>query len=321
MKKLLLVCMVALLLCAALPALAETATFGDVTVDTTAEYVDLGENKVSDYNALYAFLDQLPQLRQLDMFETPIRLADADALTERYPQVSFGWSLRVAARDHSHVIRTDSTAYCVLHSNKTVPHSSKDFEVLKYCPNMLALDLGHNTIDDLSFLRYMPHLKVLIVACNQVTDITPIGELTELQYLEVFKNNITDISPLANCKELLDLNICFNRIKDWSPLYGLDKLERLWIYNSNNYSASSPVPKEVVNALKEHLPDTHIDSTSYSTLGGWRDHPRYDVLYEMFYTDPLRNGIHGNGTYVPFETEEEDAGEVIEEEDEEESVL
>ena len=90
----------------------------------------------------------------------------------------------------------------------------------------------------------------------------------------------------------MDLNICFNRISDWSALEGLTKLRRLWLYNSNNYSDSSPVPKDVVAALRSALPDCKVDAVSYSTDGGWRNHPRYDTINTMFWgTD-----------YIPFTT-------------------
>ena len=47
-----------------------------------------------------------------------------------------------------------------------------------------------------------------------------------------------------------------------------------------------------VRALRKALPDCKVDDTSYSTLGGWREHPRYDTIYEMFW-----------GTeYIPFTT-------------------
>jgi hypothetical protein len=159
----------------------------------------------------------------------------------------------------------------------------------------VALDIGHNRVDDLSFLYDLPNLKVLIVACNAVTDITPIGSLKDLEYLEIFKNKIKDISPLAGLTNLVDLNICFNYIGDWTPIHGLTKLERLWLYNSNNYSDDRPVPTSVVNELKEKLPDCYIDYRSYSTNGGWREHPRYDVIYEMF----------KSGQYIAFPTAEE----------------
>ena len=43
--------------------------------------------------------------------------------------------------------------------------------------------------------------------------------------------------------------------------------------------------------LRRQLPDCTIDSVHYSTLGGWREHPRYFVLRKMF----------PSSTYYPFE--------------------
>lgn len=290
MKKLIWALLLALAICMGGMAAAEEETpcavFRTFSCPLDSETIDLGEVYVNDFKVFEAFLDQLPRLRQVDMFRTPVSRTQIGELAEKYPDIEFGWTMKVG----DHQIRTDATAFSTLHSNKSGQHRSIDFSVLKYCKKLLALDIGHNAVDDLSFLYDLPQLKVLIVACNQIKDITPVGSLTELEYLELFKNKIIDITPLQNCKKLLDLNICFNYIKDYSPIYGLDRLERLWIYNSNNYSESYPVPRAEVMKLQELLPDTHVDSTSYSTLGGWREHERYDVIYEMF----------KKGAYIPF---------------------
>ena len=281
-----------LLMMLAPAALAEqgTVSFLEVTVPTDCTYVDLGAKAVRDLDALEAFLDQLPQVTQVDMYATKMKRDDCDRLAQRYPQITFGWTLSFG----DHTLRTDATAFSTLHNNKSPTHSSQDFSILKYCKNLQALDIGHNKVDDLTFLYDLPHLKVLILACNAVTDITPLSSLPELEYLELFKNKITDLTPLSGLTRLKDLNICFNKVKDYAPLTGLTQLERLWIYNSDDYSDTVPLPKSVVSMLKDALPDTHIDSTHYSTLGGWREHPRYDVIYKMF-----------SGTeYIPFDAEE-----------------
>ena len=291
MKKLFPVLLLVLLALAP-SALAEqqTVTFLDVTVPVDCTYVDFGDKAVRDLDALEAFLDQLPQVTQVDMYASQMRLEACDRLAQRYPQISFGWTLFFG--DHS--VRTDATAFSTLHNNKSPTHSSQELSILKYCKNLQALDVGHNKVDDLSFLYDLPNLKVLILACNAVTDITPLSSLPELEYLELFKNKITDLTPLSGLTRLKDLNICFNKVKDYAPLTGLTQLERLWIYNSDNYSDTIPLPKSVVSMLKDALPDTHIDSTHYSTLGGWREHPRYDVIYKMF-----------SGTeYISFDAEE-----------------
>ena len=39
---------------------------------------------------------------------------------------------------------------------------------------------------------------------------------------------------------------------------------------------------------------TYIDATSYSTLGGWREHPRYYVVFNMF---------HGRIEWLPWDAD------------------
>lgn len=280
-----------------------TNEWGSVTVKADAEYVDLGKVRVpntdEDYTQLKRFLAQLPNLKKVDMFSTEIRRPRIEELAARFPQVEFGWTMIIPCVNELHPertphrIRTDATAFSTLHNNTCSEHTAQDFSILKYCKNLQALDIGHNRVTDLSFLYDLPHLKVLIVACNiDLRDITPIGSLKELQYLELFKNDVHDISCLANCENLVDLNLCFNRISDLSPLYGLTHLRRLWLFNSNNYSDDHPVPAEAVYALRKALPDCKVDQYSYSTEGGWREHPRYDTIYEMFW----------GSEYIPFTT-------------------
>ncbi len=309
MKKLLPVILFLAVLFLLLPALADTGSvtytneMGSFTAPKDAAAIDLGDLRIpntdADYRAFRLFLSQLPNLKKVDMYATEIRRNRIEYLAGAFPDVEFGWTMIVPCTNPlhpertPHKIRTDITAYSTLHNNTTSEHTAAELSILKYCKNLQALDIGHNRVTDLSFLYELPHLKVLIVACNiELKDITPIGSLKELQYLEIFKNDIRDISCLANCTELVDLNICFNRISDLSPLYGLQKLRRLWIFNSNNYSDDRPVPAEAVSALRRALPKCKVDSTSYSTEGGWREHSRYFTIYEMFW-----------GTeYIPFTT-------------------
>ncbi len=265
---------------------------GQFRADVNAEYIDMDKTRVTDMDAFIAFLRKLPNLKKVDMFSTQIYTKDIDKLAAAFPDIEFGWTMRIG----DHWVRTDATAFSTLHNNSSPAHTEKQFQYLKYCKNLLALDIGHNGVKDLSFLYDLPNLKVLILACNiNLKDITPVGSLKNLEYLELFKNDINDISCLANCTNLLDLNICFNRIKDWTPIHGLTKLERLWIYNSNNWSKQYPIDRQIVADLKAALPNCHVDSTSYSTLGGWREHDRYYVIFHMF----------KYGEYIPFQNSQE----------------
>lgn len=292
MKKVLLVLLALMLL--PLCALGEENTeetiqlHKNLTVDINAEYVDMGDIRMSgsDFDRLIEKLQQMPNLKKVDMFASPVWKSHIEKFVAALPNVEFGWTMRFA----EHTIRTDATAFSTLHNNKSETHSSKHWTILKYCKNLVALDLGHNNITDLSFISDLPSLKVLILACNYIEDISPLANHPNLEYIELFKNRIRDISVLATMPNLIDLNLCYNYIEDYTPLYGMTQLERLWIYNSNNYMTSKPVPEDIVNSLIEALPNTHIDYTNYSTGGGWREHDRYFVIYEMFKT----------GTYIPF---------------------
>ncbi len=264
------------------PSFDDYVTFESVTVVRNSEFIDMGDTIVSDYASFIKFLDGMPFLKKVDMFSTVIPVDKVEYLAERYPKVEFGWTIYIGNSKHNHVVRTDDLVFSTLHSNKSPEHTDRDFAALRFCKNMMALDIGHNACADLSFLYSMPNLRVLIIGRNSVADITPISSLHELQYLELFTNVITDLSALSELQNLLDLNICFNKISDFTPLYGLKSLERLWMYNSNCYDERYPVNPDKVKTIKKALPHCRVDSTSYVTQGGWREGERYEKIREMF---------------------------------------
>jgi hypothetical protein len=253
----------------------------------TAGRVDLGERVPASLAELTAYLDANPGLTQVDMYAAKLTAAQMDELAARYPGIRFGFTIRIA----EHTVRTDATAFSTLHNNKSKTHTTEDFSVLRHCRDLQALDLGHNHITDISFIAQLPKLKVLILACNEITDISPLAQLQHLEYLELFKNHIADASPLAGLPGLVDLNLCFNNIADYRALYGLASLERLWIYSSNSYNYKTPLPEGLATSLREALPSCYVDDVSYSTLGGWRKHPRYDIIFDIFKT----------GVYKPWD--------------------
>lgn len=264
-----------LLLCA-VPALgAEQPT---ILVVPGSTVLDLGSTQVSDWDALKALIDQTPGLKEVHLYENEVPPEQMEALFTGYPDIFFGFTIRIA----EHVIRTDQTAFSTLHNNRAPVHTSADFAPLKYCTRLEALDLGHNAVTDIHFLEHLTDIKILIIALNRVEDITPLRHLKKLQYAELFRNQIRDISVLAELPELLDLNLCYNRIQDFTPLYGLQKLERLWLYKAEGYGKSITFDKQKLQQLKAALPNTYIDAKTYSTGGGWREHPRYFVLFDVF---------------------------------------
>lgn len=264
--------------CAAAAEGTDTVRYKSVTVDRNTEYVDLGTISVTDWRPFYSFLQQLPNLKKVDMYNTVINLKVHKEMKEMFPEVEIGAQIRLKGRR----FRTDITAFSTLAKegdNSNLLNYDEVCMLSERCKNLYALDIGHNRVKKLDFLYNMPELRVLIVALCDLTDIAPIASLKHLEYLEIFHNRIEDLSPLEDLPYLMDLDIVKNRVTDLTPLAKIKSLKRLWIY-WNNYP-DSPTPEQVA-MLQEALPDCHIDYTSTSTGGGWRKDPHYDVIHTMF---------------------------------------
>ena len=270
-------------LCALGAGAAETVSFQGITAETDAEYLDLGDEVIADFAAFERFLDRLPALRRVDMFATPVNRARIEELTARYPHIEFGWTIHIAA---AHYIRTDATAFSTLHG-ECAGHSSRDFEVLKYCKSLLALDIGHNDVMDLGFLRDLPQLRVLILADNPIHDLSPLANLRDLEYLELFSCQFYDITPLTELPHLLDLNISNNpNMYQYGKLLSLSPtLKRLWVSQMGVYF--SP---ERLSEMHAALPLATFSTYDHPTANGWREGEHYETIYEMFHT----------GVYRPF---------------------
>ena len=230
---------------------------------------------------LKTWLPCLPKLAKVDMFDTELTDEDMEYFFYTYPEIRFGWTLHVGRW----YIRTDAEAFSTLKTPESSRFKTGHFEKLKYCYQLKALDLGHNSIDDISFLEGLTELRVLILADNKIKDISPLKNLPNLQYAELFMNYISDLTPLSGNPNLLDLNLTYNRIYDWTPLKSCPNIERLWF-------GENGIDKEMRKEIEAFFPNTKIIYSTGSTGYGWRNHPRYDVIYEIFHT----------GNYIPFDT-------------------
>lgn len=282
-----------MLLCCAAGAWAESISGCGITVESDAEMIDFDNVKVKDFDELCQLLDQLPHLKQVDMYRTSIASQNIEMLAERYPEMIWGWTMRVG--DHS--VRTDVTAFSTLHSvSPNSLHTQKQFQLLRYCHHLQALDFGHNNVTDLSFLYDLPELKILIAACQKnIGSLEAIGSLHDLVYLELFNTHLTDVTPLAGLEHLEDLNICNNgELRDISALYAegaLPSLKRFWCSNTR-------VPDEQKQAMEAAHPDCIFDWVNPATKNGWRYNTRYDALMKIFKSgvyEPLPDPVWDKG--------------------------
>ena len=169
-------------------------------------------------------------------------------------------------------VRTDDTTFMPTREHEYYFKDSMA-ENLRYCEDMICVDIGHHPVKDISFVRYMPHLKYLILTDTPVQDISPLEDLKELIFLELTFGIVRDYTPLLGCTALEDLNMDqLWYYADPSPIYQMTWLKTLfWQKCSGN----------VVLKLQEALPDTRLDFTGTTTNSvgtGWRNLQNY---YDM----------------------------------------
>ena len=248
-----------------------------------SEEIDLSGTPVSDTAEIEAAAGLMPRLKKVVMCDCGLSDEEMDALDRRHASVRFVWAVHFSV----YTLRTDATVFCASdlpNRGYIAPRaSSEELSALRYCRDLVALDLGHMMFRDLGFLEGLTHLKYLILVEERFHDISVLGKMQELEYLEIFNNTIDDISPLLNCKALRHLNVGYTRGYDPAPLGEMTWLERLW-YPGNR------IEKSEREAIVASLSDTKCYFPTWdedgSTGGGWRtDEAYYEMrnAFGMFY--------------------------------------
>ena len=250
------------------------------TYDSYTEDLDLSKNKKATPDLMREMAPLFPKLTRLDLSDCSATDEEMAALREDLPGVKVVWRIHMGQWS----LKTDAVAFSVLIYNYEHERlKSSDIEVLKYCTDLQALDLGHQAITDISVIGdYLPELRILILVDNQVSDLAPVAKLKHLHYIELFVNSyrLTDLSPLAACKELVDVNVSYLfNVSDFSPLFDLPLLERLWMEHTR-------VSAEQLAYIQEHYPNATIITKGEGSIdNGWREHERYFAMIGMFHDD------------------------------------
>lgn len=271
------------------PAPAPTATpapidvYGVEAAWDTAE-VDFHDVKIEDAGAaLTDAIPSLPRLRRVDMTGCGLTDEEMGALQETFPDISFSWPVCI------YTFRTMSdTDYFITNPDAGVELTGVQHgpSALRYCRDLVALDLGHCHLDSAPFVAGMPHLKYLILADNPIYDLSPLADLKELEWLELFNTNLWDLSPLVGCTALRDLNICYIPASGEAIVKTLSQmpwLRRVWCSGANLSYAE-------IDELRAALPDTEIwcPAGDESSGGTWRyDEDYYEMrdAFHMYYMD------------------------------------
>ena len=261
-----------------------------VTVNSNATEIDLSNIKMESVDEVENSLKYFNNLEKVVMYKCNISDEDMDALWKRHPETRFVWGIYFGG----YCVRTDETGFMPWKYGYTRDGrpgmSNTEAQKLKYMVDLVAIDIGHNDITDLSFLYHTPNVEYLMMCGTGVTDLTPLGSLKKLKYLELWENPVKDLSPLAGCTALEDINIYGVKAEDLSPLLDLP-LKNIW-FNARLYS------DEQAEMLKNAFPDSNVvHNPRWPTSVGWRRIPNYfaqrDAL-DMFYMDSAGEGKNKN---------------------------
>lgn len=248
-----------------------------VEVTSLDKEIDLSGIQMEDTREVEASLKYFRNLERVIMCNCGISNEEMDALGQRNPDVRFVWMVRIAP---GITVRTDITYFMPYQFGTKL--TDADTKNMKYLVDLIALDLGHNKITDVSFLAYMPHLKYLVIADAPIRDISACANLKELVFAEFFMTYIRDYSPLLSCTNLVDLNIGYAIPRDVTIFYQMPWLENLWMRGYWDYDGQA--------RLQEALPNTtfvfgSIEDIS-ATGSGWRELDNYYAMRDalgMFY--------------------------------------
>lgn len=233
--------------------------FGDRSFLSDAEEIDLSGMEIESTQWVEERIRDMPKLQKVIMCDCGLEDEEMDALNRRYEDIRFVWTVRMGRIS----VRTDTNYFAPVVTGDYV--TEIDLEPLKYCTDVVAVDLGHMAVRTCDWARNMPKLQYLILADTGITDISPLASCENLIFLELFLTAVRDYSPLLSCTRLEDLNLCYS-YGSAEPVKQMTWLKRLW-WDGNPYETKG---------LEEYLPDTECNFTSGSSTGGtWRLGQRY----------------------------------------------
>lgn len=165
-------------------------------------------------------------------------------------------------------VRTDATSFMPVRENVYYLNDEEAYN-LRYCEDMVCIDIGHMSIHNIDFVEYMPNLTYLILAHTQLQYIDPISSCKNLKFLELDWSPVRDLSPLVGCTALEDLNLG-NTFADFEPIKQMTWLKNLWVISCSTGTAYS---------MSQALPNTTVQGSGNATVAsGWRNLPNYYAM-------------------------------------------
>ena len=250
----------------AYPNVTVTSELVGVTLSEDGVEVDLSAVKLTSLEDVDNYMTFYPDIKQVYLgqpdFDNEAISAFRESRREQYKVV---WTVECGPL----YPRTDTTWFHPIQEG-VYYFFDEDAYNLRYCEDIIALDLGHMSIKSIEFVRFMPNLKYLVLALTTVLDISDLSTCKNLVFLEIDHTGVKDYTPLLGCTSLEDINLG-RTYGDPTPIAQMTWLKNIWWMQRDG---------SVAAMLAEHLPDTKLVFVdSKNTTGyGWRKLPNYYAM-------------------------------------------
>ena len=234
-----------------------------------AEEMDFSGTKIRNLEELDAAMAYFPDVETVFLGEcgldNELLAAHRDQVRDQYKLV---WTVSCGNKLKT---RTDAKTFMPVRERVYYFNDEEAYN-LRYCEEMVCIDIGHMSIHNIDFVEYMPDLQYLILAHTQLNYIEPIRHCKNLKFLELDWSPLKDLTPLKECTALEDLNLG-NTFADFTPIKEMTWLKNLWMID-----CSTRARYEMTQAL----PDTRVMVTGAATVAnGWRDLDNYYAMRDL----------------------------------------
>ena len=233
------------------------------------EEMDLSGVKIGSLEALHRDLAYFPDTKLVFLGECgldhELLAAHREQVRDQYKLV---WTVSCGSKLKT---RTDATTFMPVREHVYYFNDEEAYN-LRYCEDMVCIDIGHMSIHNIDFVKFMPNLEYLILAHTQLQYIDPISSCKKLKFLELDWSPLRDLTPLQGCTALEDLNLG-KVYADFTPIEQMTWLKNLWMVECSTAARYR---------MTQALPDTRVMVTGAATVAnGWRDLDNYYAMRDL----------------------------------------
>ena len=237
--------------------------------DSRVEEIDLSNAVVSDLEALDLQMAYFPEAKLVFLgacgLDNDLLAAHRDRVRDQYKLV---WTVSCGDKLKT---RTDATTFMPVREYVYYFNDEEAYN-LRYCEDMVCIDIGHMSIHNIDFVEYMPNLQYLILAHTQLKYIDPISTCKNLKFLELDWSPVQDLSPLKGCTALEDLNLG-KVYADFTPVGEMKWLKNLWMVECSTADRYR---------MTQALPGTKVMVNGAATVAnGWRKLDNYYAMRDL----------------------------------------